>query len=54
MRKHTGHAFKLIILPPDNTQMMYKWIGNLGTSRFISDASWLVSLNETQSAGLMK
>merc|ERR1711998_543029 len=34
--------------------MMYGWIGELGKSRVNSDASWLVNLNETQSAGLMK
>ena len=35
-------------------KMMYKWIGKFGRSRAISDATWLASLNETQSAGLMK
>ena len=40
--------------PPPDAQMMYKWIGKLDRSGFVSDASWLVSLNETQSAGLMK
>merc|ERR1719498_1084805 len=33
---------------------MYGWIGDRGESSVNSDASWLVSLNETQSAGLMK